>query len=192
MSTRLEDQRRHLLDVLERYLRRFPEDRERAEPIRRFVRTHEACFERSCREGHVTGSAWVVSEDREHVLLHYHRKLQAWLQLGGHADGEGDAAAVALREAREESGLESLTLVDWSGDGVPLDVDVHLIPAREDVPAHRHHDLRYLVTAERSEPLRPSRESEELRWVPYGRLEHFSAEGSLLRMARKARRVLPA
>ena len=186
--------RRPLLALLERYLDRFPEDAPRAAAIRRFVEAHVDCFERSCREGHVTGSAWIVSRDGSQALLVRHRRLGAWLQPGGHADGEADAAAVARREAAEESGLESLALLDWSCDPsgavLPFDVDVHTIPARGDEPAHLHLDLRFLFVADRAEPLRPSSESEEVRWVTAPELAELSSEPGLLRMATKAARLV--
>src|ERR1700677_1858721 len=72
------------------------------------VEARQDCLVRSCMPGHLTGSAWVVSADRGRTLLTRHRKLGKWLQLGGHADGDGDLLAVALREAREESGLGAL------------------------------------------------------------------------------------
>ena len=186
--------RRPLLSLLDRYLDHFPEDAPRAGAIRRFVEAHADCFERSCRDGHVTGSAWIVSRDGSHVLLVRHRKLGAWLQPGGHADGDTDAAAVARREAAEESGLASLDHVDWSREArgivLPFDVDVHTIPARGDEPHHLHLDLRFLFVADRAERLRPSSESEEVRWVTPAELAELSAEPGLLRMAAKAARLV--
>jgi 8-oxo-dGTP pyrophosphatase MutT (NUDIX family) len=76
-----------------------------------FVEAHPDCLLRSCAPGHLTGSAWIVSPDRRRTLLTLHRKLGKWLQLGGHADGDPDLLAVALREAREESGLARLAVV---------------------------------------------------------------------------------
>src|SRR4051812_14873952 len=67
-----------------------------------FVEANSDCLLRSCVPGHLTGSAWIVSPDHRKTLLTHHVKLDKWLQLGGHADGDGDLAAVALREAREE------------------------------------------------------------------------------------------
>jgi 8-oxo-dGTP pyrophosphatase MutT (NUDIX family) len=175
-----------LLRALERYLELHPEDHLRVDHVRQFVRANPDCFERTNREGHVTGSAWIVSSDRRHFLLTHHRKLGRWLQLGGHADGDPDPARVALREAREESGLLELEL---AGSGEPLDVDVHVIPAGVE-PAHLHHDLRYLVIARAGQALRCSAESRELRWFPVERAERVLREESLLRMARRARRLL--
>ncbi len=81
------------------------DDGERAmwEATTRFVGEHSDCFKRSLLIGHITGSAWVVDRGRGMVLLTHHRKLNKWLQLGGHCDGDGDVRAVALREACEES-----------------------------------------------------------------------------------------
>src|SRR5688572_26513021 len=75
-----------------------------------FIAANADCCERTLVSGHCTGSAWLVSADGERVLLTHHRKLQRWLQLGGHADGDTDLAAVALREAQEESGLAGLSV----------------------------------------------------------------------------------
>ena len=86
--------RQPLLSLLDRYLERFPEDRQRAEEIRRFVEERADCFERSCLQGHVTGSAWVASPDGSQALLVRHRKLAAWLQPGGHADGDGSHGSI--------------------------------------------------------------------------------------------------
>src|SRR5436305_5487357 len=92
----------------------------------RFVETHPDCLLRSCVPGHLTGSAWIVSADRQRTLLTHHHKLDKWLQLGGHADGDGDLLAVALREAQEESGLTRLRPVATA----IYDFDRHWIPAR--------------------------------------------------------------
>ena len=75
------------------------------------------------------------------MLLHHHRRLDRWLQLGGHDEGEHDPLQTALREAREESGLLDLTPLS----AAILDIDVHEIPAGRSEPAHLHHDVRYAL-----------------------------------------------
>ena len=180
--------RRHLLGRLESYLARYPEEQSRVERVRRFVETHVDCFERTCRDGHVTGSAWILSPDHRHVLLAHHKKLGRWLQPGGHADGDADPLRVALREAREESGLTELAVPSEE----PLDVDVHPIPASGDEPAHLHYDVRYLLVAAPRQELHPSEESTALQWFERRRLTTILTEKSLLRMERKTRAVLAA
>jgi 8-oxo-dGTP pyrophosphatase MutT (NUDIX family) len=186
--------RRRLLGLIDRYQDVFPEDAARADAIRCFVERHPDCFERSCGPGHLTGSAWIVSRDGVKVLLVRHRKLGAWLQPGGHADGDPDASAVARREAVEESGLLTLEPVVWTRQdadaALPFDVDVHPIPARAGKPAHLHFDLRYLFVADGAETPRASVESDDVAWVPLAELSRWSEEPSLLRMAAKAARLL--
>jgi 8-oxo-dGTP pyrophosphatase MutT (NUDIX family) len=88
--------------------------------------------------GHVTGSAWIVNHDGSKVVLLHHAKLGIWVQPGGHCDGETDVAQVALREAREETGLEVSLL-----DEAIFDVDVHRIPEYWNTPEHFHFDIRF-------------------------------------------------
>src|ERR1019366_3306840 len=112
-----------LLDKLRAYRPSDAHEARMAEQLRLFVEAHADCFERSLAIGHVTGSAWIVDRDRTHTLLTHHRKLDKWLQLGGHADGDLDILRVALREAREESGLEAIRPVSEE----IFDVDIHTI-----------------------------------------------------------------
>ncbi len=117
------------------------------------------CFLRSNLEGHFTGSAWLVSADGLRVLLTHHRKLDRWLQLGGHADGDNDLSRVALREAEEESGLSNLEV-----ESDVFDLDRHWIPERGDVPGHWHYDVRFVVHCLGSEAFVVSEESHALAW----------------------------
>lgn len=182
--------RQPLLELLERYLARNPEERIAVDHVRQFVRANPDCFERSCVDGHLTASAWIVSHDHRQFLLAHHRKLGRWLQLGGHADGDTDLVAVALREAREESGMDDLGVVQPDGLALPLDLDVHRIPAREEEAEHLHHDLRFLLVAAGDQQLRISRESTDLRWFARERAAELLGDESLLRLARKAELLL--
>ncbi len=183
--------REPLLRLLNRFLAVHPGDRARLAPMLDFVRSHADCFSRSCPEGHVTGSAWILSPDHRSVLLTHHRKLDRWLQLGGHTDGDTDVFRAALREAREESGMQSFHALPDVPDPLPLDVDVHEIPARGAEPAHLHFDVRFLLVAG-PEPFVVSWESHDLRWVERARLDDLVDEESLLRMERRAEQVLQA
>jgi 8-oxo-dGTP pyrophosphatase MutT (NUDIX family) len=157
--------------------------------IRRFVAAHENPFDRRHAHGHLTGSAFVVTATADRVLLLHHRKLGRWLQPGGHAEaGEQCGEDVALREAREETGLFGLELHATAPR--PLDVDVHLIPARGDEPTHEHLDLRYLAVASSTVLMPGPEETRELRWFAWEELDALDLDPGLRRGFRKARRHL--
>lgn len=138
-------------------------------------------FSRSRLAGHFTGSAWLVDRTGERVLLTHHRKLGRWLQLGGHADDDAELGRVALKEAEEESGLGGLSLEP----GI-FDLDRHWIPARGDVPAHWHYDVRFVVRAGEDEAFVVSEESLDLAWRPIRALaEDPASDESVQRMSRK-------
>ena len=139
------------------------------------------CFWRTCFPGHFTGSALVVSHDRSRALLHHHRKLDRWLQFGGHCDGEEDVLQVARREAEEESGIVGLTVYAEEF----FDLDIHEIPARGNEPAHFHYDVRYLLLAPEDALEILSEESHELGWLTPQEMKNVAGEAGLLRMAEK-------
>lgn len=162
------------------------------EIIRGFVARHPDPFDRRIAEGHLTGSAVVLCESGERVLLLHHRKLERWLQPGGHAEpGERSGPQVALREALEETGIVGLRL--HPGPPLLLDVDVHPIPARRNEPAHSHLDLRYLVLAPRdAQPSRQEEESADLRYFGWDELAALGLDRGLQRALAKARARLGA
>jgi len=184
--------RKPLLETLQRYGAAYPQESACVDRVRSLVENHPDCFERSCLPGHVTASAWILSPDRNRVLLTRHRKLNRWLQLGGHADGDACVLRVALREAREESGMRDFGVICPGGtpEGVdsilPLDIDVHKIPARGQEPEHAHHDIRYLLVAHEGQPLAISDESIDLAWFDPAELEPLAPDASLRRLCAKA------
>jgi 8-oxo-dGTP pyrophosphatase MutT (NUDIX family) len=188
--------RRPLLNLLECYRHAFPGESAVVDRIVELVEAHADCFERTCRPGHITGAAWIVSADRRRCLLTHHRKLNRWLQLGGHADGQTEIEEVALREAREESGMTDFDFVPIAGALLPLDLDVHQIPARYDAAgrqiedAHEHHDVRFLLVAHAGQGLSTSDESHEVRWFTSDEVLRLTDEESVLRMLYKAARIL--
>ena len=170
-----------LLDVIDQYHQHYPGECLCIEQFRQFVTANTTCFERSCRRGHITGSAWLVNRAGTHTFLTHHRKLHRWLQLGGHADGQTDILDVALREACEESGIAEVVPVSTA----IFDLDIHRIPARGDEPAHEHYDVRFAVQTVTTDHYIVSDESHALCWVDMACLSDMTQESAMLRMQQK-------
>lgn len=171
-----------LLDAVRAYLPFDARENDMRDRLAAFMEEHgHAAFERELAPGHITASAWIVDPERTQTVLLHHRKLDRWLQLGGHVDGDPDVRRAALREAREESGLRTLRLI---GEDI-YDIDVHRIPARNAEPAHDHYDLRFALEADPREPLRGNDESHAVRWIALGDLEQYAIDDSVRRLAEK-------
>ncbi|MEE9430350.1 MAG: NUDIX hydrolase [Melioribacteraceae bacterium] len=173
--------RTQLLNLLENYKNKSSSDNSVADKFINFVKNNSDCFKRTLQYGHITGSAWVINEERTQTLLTHHKKLDKWLQLGGHVDGNSDVLAEAIREVEEESGLTKLTLIS---DGI-FDLDVHLIPAHKNEPEHYHYDVRFCFSTNDPDNIVISDESHDLKWISIDEIEKFTREQSVLRMVDK-------
>ncbi len=169
-----------LVEQLEDYLRRWPHESDLVGEFLALLGDSHDPFVRERLAGHFTSGVWLVSADGQRILMTHHRKLERWLQLGGHADGDHDMARVALKEAQEESGLRGLRIEDEA----IFDLDRHWIPERKGVPGHCHYDVRYVVHAAEDENYVVSEESHDLAWRLISDVAHDQDE-SMRRMARK-------
>jgi len=132
--------------------------------------------------GHLTGSCFVVNPEKSKILLLHHRKLQKWLQMGGHCDGEANLEAVALREAQEETGSSSIRLLTSE----VVDLDIHVIPPLKGDPSHLHYDVRFLAVCEESEHLdRSEEETLALKWFSWKEAFEVAKEPSMHRVFEK-------
>ena len=164
--------------LLERYAPAHAEQRKTRDAMLSVLDLHpQDAHLRTCVEGHLTASALVIDESRGKALLTFHKKLERWLQLGGHCDGDANLPGAALRESWEESGIEGLVI-----DPVPVDLDLHLIPARKNEPAHLHLDTRFFVYAPSGAKETLSEESHSLGWFDRAGLEAIETDGSVRRL----------
>jgi 8-oxo-dGTP pyrophosphatase MutT (NUDIX family) len=170
-----------LFEAFQRYRDQWQGEAAVVTHFENFLHAHANGFERSNLVGHFTGSAWLVSADGTRALLMHHRKLDRWLQPGGHADGDTDLSRVALREAQEETGLSGLRV-----EGGVFDLDRHRIAARANEPEHWHYDVRYVVRAGADESFVVNAESHALAWRPAVEVANDETlDASLRRMAGK-------
>lgn len=135
-----------------------------------------AVYTRRSAAAHLTASAWVVSPDRRQVLLAYHRQYQSWAWLGGHADGERDLLGTALREVREESGVEARPLLPGIFSLEVLSVEGHEKRGSY-VSSHLHLNLTYLLEADPADPIRcKPDENSQVAWFPLEEAVSASSE----------------
>ncbi len=179
------------MDLIERLEQYHPwneqEERDREELLRR-LRSGEALYGRENPSAHLTASAWVVSPDRRQVLMAYHDLYDSWAWLGGHADGERDLLAVALREVREESGLIEVRPVSPELYSLEiLTVDGHEKHGRY-VSSHLHLNVTFLLEADPAAPVRP-RPGENSRVGWFGLEEAVSASSEPWFQARIYRKL---
>lgn len=176
--------RNDLLNLLRHYHTRFMDEVAYVRRAIAYIEQHEDVFERASPV-HVTASSWVVSPDREKILLLHHRKYGHWFQPGGHADGDADVLRVALKECSEETGLDpsQIHLVAPS----IFDVDLHDVPRVGQVQAHGHIDIRFLVEIDDRLTIPGNNESHEVKWFSLYEVMQMNRFRSTYRMLEKTR-----
>lgn len=175
--------RTETIEKLKIYLNAYPDERVIINQFLSFVIKNKDCFERELLIGHITASAWVLNNKANSALLTHHKKLNKWLQLGGHTDGKPNTLESAMRELHEESGLENIEVVSTD----IFDIDAHIIPAQGNEPEHTHYDIRYLFKTNGDEQYSVSDESHDLAWVKLSEVKNFNCTDSVLRMISKTK-----
>ncbi len=173
-----------LISSLEQHGRDFPLEKSYTDQTIGWIREYgEFAFVKDNMSWHITGSMLITNIEKTKVLLMFHKKLQFWVQFGGHCDGETDVLAVAIREFHEESGIEIEPVIH---DGI-FDIHVHSIPVdRKWTPAHIHHDILYLASIAEDIPFaRQESEVDDIRWFDIEWIEKYIAEQQMLYMMEK-------
>lgn len=169
-----------ILDLLESYDCIIESEKLVKKRFIEFVQKNEDCFERHLEVGHITASAFIFDPKTSKILLLHHKKLNKWLQPGGHCDGDKDTLSVAIKEVFEETGL----LIE-NHDQPIFDLDIHTIPENKGIREHEHFDIRYLLLADSTIPLVQNHETNQLKWVDLSEMENYTTEESLRRMKNK-------
>jgi 8-oxo-dGTP pyrophosphatase MutT (NUDIX family) len=157
------------------------------ERINRLMRTAGDPWDRTVPL-HITGSALIVHPATGRVLLRWHQRQQAWLQVGGHGDpGERDPLAVALREAQEETGLADLR--PWPTPEL-RHVAIVSVPAGKGEPAHEHADLRYVLATGTPDAIVAENQQAQLRWLPAADAIQTATEANLRETLARVQRLL--
>ena len=163
-------------DLLSRYRPQGPTEAADVARIRNLLDTAQDPWQRA-NPLHVTASAMIVHRQSERVLLRWHQRQQAWLQIGGHADpGETNPIDIALREGREETGLTDLA--PWP-DAEIVHVAVVPVPAKRDDPAHEHADLRFVLATAQPHAIRPEKPDAPLRWLSLAEAREATTEANV-------------
>jgi 8-oxo-dGTP pyrophosphatase MutT (NUDIX family) len=178
--------RNDLLNQLRSYHTRFMDEVAYVRRAIAYIEQNENVFERAAPV-HITASAWVVSPDREQVLLLHHRKYGHWFPPGGHADGDADVLRVALKECTEETGVEpsQIKLIDTT----IFDVDLHDVPRVGQIQAHGHIDIRFLVEIDDRLRIPGNNESHEVKWFSLYEVMQMNRFRSTYRMLEKTRNL---
>lgn len=171
-----------VLPFLDEYRGVDAEEEQHRVEIRTFVAENSNFCSRHEPGAHITASAWITTPDRKYAMLLHHKKLNIWIQPGGHFEPQDISLSEAsLRELHEETGLLEAKL---NGNHI-FDVDIHQIPARKNEAAHRHLDIRFWFVCEKTPP-ELSGESHDLGWMNKTEILQVTQDFSILRMVEKS------
>lgn len=179
--------RNQTLHLLENYFPMDITEQVSKKEILDFIKNNPSCFERSHEVGHVTASAWLMNHDKTKALLMLHKKLNIWLQLGGHCDGNSDILSVAIKEAQEESGIKEILPVK----NEIFDLDIHIIPSYKEVKKHTHYDIRFLLYT-LHDNFEKNNESKKIKWFNQNEEVLPSKSQSIMRMFSKWKKEFPS
>lgn len=166
-----------VLNIMNKYLERFPEEEKRQEKFIEFLKTHntEEIVDWNNFEGHIVTGGFIYSIKEKKFLVLYHKDLEMYVYPGGHVDlNDINPLTAACREVNEETGLNDFKLLKILDDKVvPIDIDTHTVRrnARLDLPAHYHFDFRYLFTIDKIEDIKiDENELANYKWIEMNEL----------------------
>ncbi|WP_251615596.1 NUDIX hydrolase [Senimuribacter intestinalis] len=173
---------RNLCTVITDFVPGCEQEARDREVMLRFLQENDNCLVRENLTAHFTASSWIVNDGGDKVLMVYHNLYDSWAWTGGHADGEADLLSVAIREAKEETGVQDFKVLRR----VPFSLEIITVDGHEKrgdyVPSHLHLNLTYLLQADENAPLSvKADENSGVQWIPVSQLAQRVSEPWMLK-----------
>ena len=166
-----------LREKIEKYVPYNEQEEKDKNTILKYMDAFEDTLTRNNEFGHFTASAWVVNKERTKVLMIYHNIYKSWAWTGGHADGESDLLSVAVREVKEETGVENVKVLDDDIFSLEIVCVNGHVKRGKYVSSHVHLNVTYLLEVDENATLRIKEdENSGVKWVPIDEIEVASSE----------------
>lgn len=148
-----------------------------------FYKNYNNCFSREQEYGHFTASSFLLNSSKTKFLLMLHRKINIWVQPGGHCDGDPIVLRTALKEAQEESGINEIKILNEN----IFDIDIHKFPKTREVDEHYHFDIRFLLKTDGNDDFKINEESLDMKWFSFKQVldNKLDYQDSIVRMVEK-------
>lgn len=156
----------NLKEQIKKYVPYNEQEEKDKEIMLKYINTFDDVLTRNNEFGHFTASAWVVNKEKNKVLMVYHNIYKSWAWTGGHADGESDLLGTAIRELKEEAGVENVKVLNNEIFSLEIAPVYGHVKRGKYVPSHAHLNLTYLLEVDENETLKMKEdENSGVRWV---------------------------
>lgn len=174
------------INEIEKYLPYNNQEAADKEAILYAIRNCDNLLTRENPLAHITSSGYIVNKDRTKVLMIYHNIYNSWSWTGGHADGDEDLLYVAIKEAKEETGIKNIKEISekiFSLDVLP--VPAH-IKKEKNIASHLHLSVAYLLEADENDELTIKEdENSGVKWIPINEVSKYSTEEDMIKLYEK-------
>ena len=166
-----------LKENLEKYVPYNEQEEVDKEVMLSYINNFDNVLTRENKYGHFTSSAFVLNKERTKILMAYHKIYDSWAWVGGHSDGDSDLLHVAMKEAKEETGIKNVTPISENIYSLEIIVVNGHEKRGKYVASHVHLNATYLLEADESEEIHIKEdENSGVKWVPINKILEASSE----------------